>query len=151
MSRNKNSYIFTGIPDVILYIVLTVIYPILTYLLQIQETDFAELKSVCELIITGLFFAGAFFYDFYSKYEGCNSAKWVLNVLLIGTLVFGTLSVAILFSLIPVVYDIKYAKQIFSLFHFIPMLTIYPFILALIEFIRRVINKHKGKMSKVSV
>ena len=150
MYKNRNKeYLFIGVFDIILYIMLTIIYPVITYFLQIPKTNS---NSLYELLVTGLFFTGAFFYDFYSKYESSeNKYRWVLNVLLAGNIMFGLCSLAIIILIILVSFEMKYVDQIFVVFHFIPLLAVYPFTVSIIEMIKRIVRKHKGKLSHVSM
>ena len=148
MCKNKE-YLFVNLFDTILYIGITTIYPFITYLVQIPKISN---DSIYEMLITGLFFTGTFFYDFYSKYEG-NDGKYacILNFLLIGEIIFGVFSFFIFIVIIIFSFNEQFANQILIVFHFIPVLVAYPFLMSVIELIKRISRKHKGKLSRVNV
>lgn len=151
-AKNESAkYIFLGLFDVSVYMILTIAYPLLTYLLQLDSTNAKDVKSMVELIVTGLFFVGAFYYDFYTKYETYDGKPWIINVLLCGKLFFGIGFVSILCTLLIYINKEKYAEQVLTAFRFIPMLAFCPLILSGSEFYTRIVRKHKGKLSKVSV
>lgn len=151
-ANNANAkYIFIGIFDVSVYMILTIVYPLLTYLLQLDNTNARDMKSMVELIVTGLFFVGAFYYDFYTKYETYDGKPWIINVLLCGKLFFGMGFVSILCILVIYIKEENYAEQVLTAFHFVPILAVCPLLLSGNEFVTRIARKHKGKLSKVSV
>lgn len=147
MQRDRG-YLFTNEWDIVLYIVLTVIYPVITYFFRPADS----VTSIYEVLIMGLFFSATFYYDFYTKYESSeDKCTWLWNVLLIGDIGFGLLSLMIFVLLVLVPYITIYEAQISSVFNFVPITAGYPFMVAVVELIKRIVRKHRGKISKVCV
>ena len=88
-------YVFQGLFDASLYFILSVIYPILTFFIQINQANSSEITSYYDLVVTGLFFAATFFYDFYCRFRDCeHNTKLVVRVLSLGRTIFFSLSIS---------------------------------------------------------
>lgn len=146
----KKEYLFIGVFDIVIYMVLTIIYPCIEY--GFQFPDAKTPQTIYETLITGLLFTGAFFYDFYTKYESSEAkSAFVLTVLLLGDIFYAIASLLIILLLIVLIFDAGYVCQIYSVFRFIPLIAILPLLLSLHELIVRIYRKHKKKISAISI
>lgn len=150
---NNRGYIFQNYFDAACYLIISTIYPILTYCIQIGQLN-EEIASKLNLLVTGLFFSATFFYDYYQRYRDCKEqTPTVVNLLFIGRLGFCIFSIASFFFLIimaggffPSIHTV-----VISLFKNMPFLSSYPFLTALVEIGRRMYYERKGKISRVRV
>lgn len=150
---NNKGYIFQNYFDAMCYLVISSIYPLLTYWVQSNQLG-VDITSKLNFIITGLFFSATFFYDYYQRYRDCNEQTLaVVNILFVGRLGFCILTILSFIFLIIVAGNFFSCIQVdgMSLFKKLPFCAVYPFVIALIEIVRRMYYEYKGKISKVRV
>lgn len=154
MDNRKKGYIYADLLDCILYLVLSVIYPGLTFLFDLELLVPADMSLVPEnlmhdLLVTALFYAATFFYDFFSRYRDCGqNTRYVVNVLGTGRVIFFVMTVFSIFALcffekLSVCVALFIIRAVF-------LLSCYPFVLALIETLKRGWEQNKGKISKAA-
>ena len=152
---NNRGYIFQNYFDAACYLMISIIYPLLTYCIQINQMELdMEITSKLNLLVTGLFFSATYFYDYYQRFRDCEEqTPTVVNLLFIGRLGFCIFSVVSFFFLIimacgffPSIHTV-----VMSLFKNLPIFSFYPFITALAEIGKRMYYERKGKISRVSV
>lgn len=150
---NNRGYIFQNYFDAMCYLIISIIYPLLTYCIQIDQLD-SEITSKLNLLVTGLFFSATFFYDYYQRYRDCKEqTRTVVNLLLIGRTGFSIFALVSFFFLIimacgffPSIHTV-----IMSLFEILPIFSFYSFFIALVEIGKRMYYERKGKISNVRV
>lgn len=149
---NTKGYIFQNYFDVICYMMISVIYPVLT--VSGRSSQSGEEVSGLNMLITGLLFSATFFYDYYQKYRDCNEQTVaVVNILFIGRFVFCVLT--LLSFLMIIMKGIEFITGIDNLikyfFYILPFTALYPLLVAIFELIKRLLAERKRKISKVTV
>lgn len=129
-------YFFISRFDAGCYLILTVLYPILSYIVQLTEFSASNSKSVYNMLISGLFFTLAYYYDFYIRRKGINvGPKFIKHTLTFGWLFFVLLSVAIGIAFIFFALDVFSAESIAVAFYIIPISSVLPFGIALYDLV----------------
>lgn len=140
-------YVFQGLFDASLYFILSVIYPILTFFIQINQANSSEITSYYDLVVTGLFFAATFFYDFYCRFRDCeHNTKLVVRVLSLGRTIFFSLSISLIFLLI--ISGAFRFPELKIVLYFVFSVSLYPLVISLVEIITRAHRESKGKISR---
>ena len=71
---NDKGYVFRNYFDAVCYLVISTIYPLLTFFVQSTQLS-GELILNLNFLITGVFFSATFFYDYYQRYRDCRSEE----------------------------------------------------------------------------
>lgn len=123
--------IFLNYVDLICYTCLSIVYPALVYLVQIGNTNYKQIQSVCDLILSGLMFALTFFYDFYLRFQERDKINpKISSILGRGRFLFGGLSFYLFVLLILSISNFKYAYSVKFTFYIIPLSSLLPIYIA---------------------
>lgn len=150
---NNKGYIFQNYFDVVCYLVVSTIYPLLTFFVQSNQPS-EDILSKLNCIITGLFFTATFFYDYYQRYRDCSEqTASVVNILFFGRLGFFILAALSFLSLVIIVGDFlpDINTKIMAFCEKLPFSAFYPLVMAVIEIGKRMYLERKGKITRVKV
>ena len=131
---------------------LSVIYPILGFFIELGQINASDIGACYDVLTTGLLFTATFFYDFYSRFRDCDGkTPCIVNTLSVGRGIFCALTIIIF--IIIVVFPSGYISGIALQrgFYVVVLLSIYPFIIGLVEILRRAHSERKSKISRASV
>lgn len=148
-STSNSGYFFEDNVDTLLYLVLSVIYPILVFFIELRQLDTNNVNDAYGVLTTGLFFTATFFYDFYSRFRSCDDKNpFIINVLFYGRCIFCALTIILLIIIIVMPYGWISATALKRGFYIIVVFSLYPFGMGVIEILKRVHNERKGKISR---
>lgn len=146
MDNKKPDYVFSDNLEAILYLLITIAYPVFTYVLQIINVFQKVSLSLPMLLSTGVYFCFVFFLDFYSRYNNCSNN--MLGKLLFGKVFFGIMSGLLIIIVLVAIFTPISEKAIMILFCFVPLFSIIPLIIVVPEIINRTKEEHnKRKIS----
>lgn len=150
--KYKRKTVFLNYLDIVLYLTLAVLYPILSLSIQHKQVDLQNLNSVYNFFITGFLFFLTFFYDFYNKYSSYKSNVEIIGfILFFGRIVFAILSILLVAIIIMVSAGITEPGYFINGFKWFFIFDALPVGLSLIELVRRLIAEFKGNISKATV
>lgn len=145
---NNKGYIFANLFDIVLYGILSILFPTLDFIILTCQTSFVGLENIYDLLFAEFFITATFFYDFYSRYRDCkDQTKYVVNVLFYGRTLFFLATLAILIIMFLVSKDL-FLDDVQTALTIIAFLGIYPAIFAVIEAIQRLQREKKRKITK---
>ncbi|MCI8797127.1 MAG: hypothetical protein HFG89_09770 [Dorea sp.] len=150
---NDKGYVFRNYFDAVCYLVISTIYPLLTFFVQSTQLS-GELILNLNFLITGVFFSATFFYDYYQRYRDCDEqTSYVVNILHVGRLLFAFLLFFAFFFLVLMIGDfsIEFNRRIMHVALFFPSSALLPLIMAIVDIVRWLSSERKGKISKVQV
>lgn len=151
--NDNRGHIFQNYFDAICYLLISTIYPALTFCIQRNQTS-VDLTSKLNYIITGLFFTTTFFYDFYQRYRDCNEqTATVVNILFWGRFGFCIFAIFSFLLLIVIAGNLfpDFNPIMMLFFEKLPYIAFYPLGIAFGEIGNRMYWERKGKIGKVRV
>lgn len=152
INTNNSGYFFEDNLDTVLYVMLSVIYPVLGFCIELGQLDTNDVNNAYHVLTTSLLFTATFFYDFYSRFRSCDGKPpCIVNVLSFGQCIFFALTIIIFIIIIIMPYGVISGSALKSGFYFVVLFSLYPFVIGIIEILRRVNNDRKGKISRASV
>lgn len=148
--KTKKGYFFKNKFDATCYLLITVIYPIFTYSIQLHQSN-NDIQSLFDIVISGLFFSLTYYYDYYSRFRDChNQLRNVVKIFLWGCVIFFILSVFMICSIFLLAKGIG-ISTIRIICKVIPVFVCYPFIMSFTELTRRIYNEYRGKITNIKV
>ena len=159
MRKSKiDKYIFSGPFDAFLFLIITIVSPWISFGTEMFNFSLENAGFLQESALLALFFIGAFFYDFYSRFVNSSYNKILLVFITGGMILFGFLGIILIAILLASSLIINLANQneefasaITYFFDMVKFVPIYPFLLTFIDFVRLVfefvMTKFKEKTS----
>lgn len=148
MRKSKiDNYVFSGPFDACLFLIITVISPWISFGTEMFNFSLEHADSFQESALLALFFIGAFFYDFYSRFTNGSYNKVLLGFITAGMVLFGLLGIILIIVLLASFLIVNWANQnkqfaaiITHFFDVIKIVPIYPLLLTAIDFIRLIVK-----------
>lgn len=141
---------FKGALDAFAYLIISAIIPVTYLVVDIIAISSSDTKTMVAASLTLMSFFASCAYDYDSRYNDESETKKpiILNVLLLGVILYCTLAVATFVGMILIVTDvicIDNLKLVYILFF---VAGLYAPMVSFIEVFRFVRKKHKNKLAK---
>ena len=147
-----NGFFFVNGFDLFLYFMLSIFYPVVSLINQLQEIQNKDILSTYSLLVTGLFFSLTFYYDFYSRYRDCEKGtSFVVNFLYHGRSLFFILVIVFLIIFVLVSNEWIKPSYVYDGMLLFPFVGLYPLCSICVDGFKRWQIEKNHKNRKISV
>lgn len=150
---SNKGYIFQNYFDAFCYLVISALYPMLTFFNQSTQIIKEPMMEI-NFLITAFFFAVTFFYDYYQRFRDCDKqTAFVVNILCIGNFSFAVLAGLMFLFIVCIAGDFfsQFKDEMLIFANNVWISALYPFVMAIREILKRLSNQRKRKICRAVV